>query len=449
MRSRSLADFGDRLLGLLPTAATASAEGAWIAVVYAALQLGVARGQLVLSPWAFATAAWVGIVAGRRIRGRAAPTMTVGFAVAAGLAGWLADPTARAMVATTAWTGSFAQHGAGWLVGFAVWRGTRHGDPAIDDLVVSSLLAWAVPLLAVPWLVGTATASRQRFVDAALPATLLFVAAGLVAIGLARLDTLERAVGVDWRRNRTWLALLVGVVGLVVAIGTPIAFLLGASLEAIGRTVLGPLGAVVTGLGAVVVPIGEGIGRVVGLLVGPAGPAPSATLPPRGPAIPPIPDWVGTAVAAVLGLAMLALALVLRRLTGGGPRTVRWKTLKTEERRIVLPVFALRLPTVRVPRFRLVRAPRPRTASDAYFAALRDLDRDGRLARTPAESPAAHARRLRVAGVGALSFDLLAADFELERYAAVTLTAAETRRAIRRSRIGRPSRVRGQTQPEA
>jgi hypothetical protein len=84
----------------------------------------------------------------------------------------------------------------------------------------------------------------------------------------------------------------------------------------------------------------------------------------------------------------------------------------------------------------------PTTAVEAYLAALDDLERDRRLARATAESPAAHARRLRAAGDGSRDLELLAADYQLARFGAAPLTAAEERRAVGRwrrlrERIGR------------
>jgi len=68
-----------------------------------------------------------------------------------------------------------------WLVGFAVWRGTRHGDPANDDLVVSSLLAWAVPLLGTEPVTGLDAVRAAAGFDVVAPDTIA---------GLARTNAL-------------------------------------------------------------------------------------------------------------------------------------------------------------------------------------------------------------------------------------------------------------------
>ena len=169
----------------------------------------------------------------------AVATLVLGAAVA----GWVSDPAVRA-IAADGELGGLVTAGWGWLLGLAAWRGTRHRDPLTDDAVVGSLLTWIVPGLALPWLIGSGSSERQAFVDVALPATLLFVTAGLIAVGLTRLEALGQLVGVDWRRNRAWLSMLVGVVGLVALIAMPTAWLLNASAEASARTLLGPAVAV-------------------------------------------------------------------------------------------------------------------------------------------------------------------------------------------------------------
>jgi hypothetical protein len=435
MRSRWLADLPDRGLALLPAGATAAAEGAWVAVVYAAFGLLPVGRSLVLEVWAFVVAAGVGIVLVRRIRGRGAAPAIAGVAVLVGLLGWSSDAAVRAMLASGAVAEAIATHQAGWLLGFAVWRGSRHPDPASDDLVVGSLLAWGVPGLAVPWLIGSATSSRSAFIDAALPATLVFVAAGLVAVGLTRLDALGHAVGVDWRRNRTWLGLLVGIVALVAAIGAPIALLLGASLGAVLGVILGPAGNAIGAVGTVVRTVADDAAHHVGG-GGPAVPgAPTPSSP--GVTLPGVPGWVGVFFALAVGLGLVAAGVAGWRRMRGGPPVARWRPPKAEERRISLPDLSIRLPRPRLPHLALARRSRPRTASQAYVALLEELQRQERLVRRPTESPGAHTHRLRDQGDGVLAIDLLAADFQLERYAGRLLSPTETARAIRRSRTAK------------
>jgi len=232
MRSPSPADLGYRALGLLPVAAAAAAEGAWVTVVYAAIA-SFRREAPAIGLWMFIVAAMAGIATARSIRGRASGPARLAVVVLFGLLGSLSDPTTADLLGRGALGVASGGTVGGLLSALAAWRGTRHRDARNDDEVTGSLLAWAVPGLALPWLIGASTDLRPVFVALALPATLLFVAACLVAVGVTRLDTLGRSVGLDWRTNRTWLALLVGVVGSIVVIGTPIAFLLGSSVSAI------------------------------------------------------------------------------------------------------------------------------------------------------------------------------------------------------------------------
>jgi hypothetical protein len=435
MRSSWPAELGNRALALLPSAATAAAEGAWLAVVYAAVQAGMAGRPLATEVWAFVLAAALGVVFAHRTGGRRRTVLTAASCAAIGLVGWAMDPQVRALAASGTLAAAAMTHPAGWLLGVATWRGSRHADPTTDDLVVGSLLFWGVPGLAVPWLVGSTIGARAAFIDAALPATLLFMGAGLVAVGLTRLDALGRDVGVDWRKNRTWVALLVGVVALVVAIGTPAAVLLGASVDAMINTVIGPIAALVGGAGDLVIALLGAVGALAGSAA-PAGASPPPSLPP-GPAMPfSAPAGLSNAFAVGVFLLLIVAVILVWRRVRGAPRTVRWQPPRSEERRIALPRPSVRITLPHLPRLSFPRSIRPRTAIEAYLAVLAAFDRNERIARRVGESPAAHARRLRRQGDGSLPLDLLAADFALARYGGAKLTRAETARAIRRWRTG-------------
>ncbi|MHB8397830.1 MAG: hypothetical protein ACYDCI_02720 [Candidatus Limnocylindrales bacterium] len=439
MRSPSRSELGLRALSLLPGAATATAEGAWVAVVYAALQLQDPSRGIEVGLWTFVVVAMAGIVAaraGRRV-GRAGSILVLSLICAAGLAGWASDPAVRALIGVGNLGAAARLHGAGWWLAVAAWRGTRHQDPARDDLAVGSLLAWVVPGLAVPWLLGTASAGRSAFTEAALPATILFVAAGLVAIGVTRLDALGRAVGVDWRLNRTWIGLLIAVVAAVLAVGTPVAFLLGTSVDAMIRALVGPVGAVVGGIVSVVRPIADVVVGAVGTGIGTSVVSPSSHASAGGLSVPGVPGWVPAVVAIGAAIVLAVGGVAVWRKARGAPPGIPWRPPRGEERRIRFPAIFIRRPTLRRPTVHLPIRRRPATASEAYLALLDDLQRDGRAARRPTESPAAHARRLREQGRGSLSLDLLAADFELERYAAARLPVRELRRAIGRWRRAR------------
>jgi hypothetical protein len=346
---------------------------------------------------------------------------------------------------------------AAWLGVIALVRGTVHRDPEEEDIVVADLLRFGIPLLTIPWLLSVAlpAASRPTFIAAAFPATVLFAGAGLLALGLARLEALAIASGVDWRRNRAWLLLLGGVVLLVLAVAIPAALLVGEPLERILGSLAGPLAAPFTlifGLvGLLLMPIIGFLTDLIGALLRPLQQViPSQPVGPTPPYVPPDVDptqqsdigafvvTLITVVAVVVGLIVLA-SLARRRSRG-----VRRMATPDEEHEFVPPSFSVNLPRWRRP----ARTGTPATATGAYLAFLADAERaGGSLARHPTEGPETHARR--VAGDGLTRAPLLAADYELERYAGRALPQRETRRAIgrwqrlRETIRGRPSRGNG------
>jgi hypothetical protein len=421
-----------RLLGGLPAAATAIAEGCWVFVVYAAIQLGPPGHRLLVDAWLFVVAAGCGIVVSRLARGSGSWAPRWATVLLAGISGWLLDPAARTLLTTGPTLIALQTHATGFVLGLAAWRGTRHGEPRDDDVVVASLLTWVVPGLTMPWLLGMAGVGREAFVAAAFPATLLFVAGGLIATGVTRLEALSRLVGLDWRRNRLWLLLLIGVVLLVIVLGLPFALILGVSIGALAGIVAGPIASV---LGAVV-SLAAGIARGIDHVL------PGAPIEPPGipmPMLPAFPGWLGNVISLALGL-MLAVMLVVIGRRVRGTRIAKRPDRSPEERHLVWPSIGLGFSVPHLPRFSFGRRGTPATAAGAYLALLRDLEPDDTRARRPTESPAAHARRLRHERAGGLALDLLAADFELERYATWTLPAAEVRRAIRRWRVARDRR---------
>jgi hypothetical protein len=80
------------------------------------------------------------------------------------------------------------------------------------------------------------------------------------------------------------------------------------------------------------------------------------------------------------------------------------------------------------------RRPEPRDAATAYIALIEDIRPVEAVRRGRAETPAAHARRLRLTGHAGLELQLLAADYALARFGARALSEREDRRAIGRWR---------------
>ena len=100
------------------------------------------------------------------------------------------------------------------------------------------------------------------------------------------------------------------------------------------------------------------------------------------------------------------------------------------ERRFESPHVEFHVPHIRRPGF-LHRHARPSTATDAYLAVLASIAMEPTLARGRSETVRTHARR--IAGTMGYRLNLLAADYERERYGAGPVSLAETRRAILRA----------------
>src|ERR1700730_2256260 len=108
----------------------ALAEGGWLAVVYAALE--VAAGQQPrLGPLELAMLAGLGMAWARRRRWRSRVPEAVGLPLLALLgaaAGWFLDPTVRGLLVDGFPHAALGLHVPGWLGGIAVLRGGSHGS---------------------------------------------------------------------------------------------------------------------------------------------------------------------------------------------------------------------------------------------------------------------------------------------------------------------------------
>lgn len=436
MRSTSRAEVLIPLLACL-------VEGAWIAVVDALFGAGARRPPL--GPLAFGIAATAGLFWVRRAAPDAQrPGLIAIMSIVFVGTAWLARGDA---LFGEGFPGTLLSEPAGWLAVIAVYRGTRHRDPADDDIVVADLLRWGIPLLTIPWLLAVALpgVTRDTFVTAAFPATVLFAGGGLLALGLSRLEALAIAAGVDWRRNRAWLPLLLVVVGLVLAVAIPAALLLGEPIGAVLGGLVGPFAALFTPIaglvGLILAPlIGAFFGFLQSLLqiFPPQAPNP-APLGPSGSLLPPVvdagePGGLGALLGTVVVLAIIAIVLILfaRAARRVGRLEARAEAVG-EQHEFVLPSLSLHLP--RLPRRE--RFGRPASATGAYLAFLADAERTEGLARRPNEGPETHARRVRSSATDLPAADLraaslLAADYELERYALRDLPPRETKRALSR-----------------
>lgn len=425
---------------LLPVAQSV-AEGGWIAVAYAALA-ALLRDVPAIGPFELALLVGGGLAWSRRGRwhgdgiGRVGLTLLV---LLGGVVGWLLAPESRTLLLAGEPLAAVRTHPEGWIAALAVVRGAGYADPADDEERADRLLRWALPLLAVPWLAGGLLGGvlERPFTAAAFVGTVAFSVAGFVALGIARLETVRRASGSDWRRNRSWALLVVGVALGLVLISVPAGVLLGVPLATLVSAAVAPLRLLLVLLLLAATPLillagvlSEGLRGIFpnGIDFSVLGELLNRTIG-GGPSDPPdLPALVFFAAAGVL--------LVVELLFVGIVAWLRWQERRRmraamadpfEERAIVLPDAV----DGRDGRSRS-RRHRPRAGDDpvrAYLAALDALARDGRWPRAPDETPGMHARRVARDGP---PIGRLAAAYALVRYAGRQPTAREAGRARRR-----------------
>jgi hypothetical protein len=429
---------------LLPTVQVL-AEGGWLAVVYAALQAfsgGIPR----IGPLELALVAWMGLAWGRRSRWRSAAAEAIGLPalmLVGGAMGWLLAPEVRTLLVHGQPIEALGSHAAGWIGAIAVWRGEVHRATEDDDLMAGQLLRWAVPGLAVPWLVGhalTTGAVEIAFTSAAFMGTVVFIGSAFAAMGLARLEAVRIATGSDWRTNSSWLLLVLGVALGVTAIGIPAGALLGVPASALLPLLIGPLRVIFLILILVSTPVIvviAGLTELVGGFLPHGFQLPNILLPDFtvDPAVvsdaPTVIVFSIVIILAIIELAFLALVLYLR---WQERRRYRFASADPfEERAIVIPSPAA-APAAAPP-----RRSRPRANSGdptgAYLAALDALERDGRWPRLATETPAGHAERAAREGLTGSPLARLAAAYQLVRYGERRLGSREAARA--RGRLGR------------
>lgn len=418
------------------------AEGGWLAVVYAALQAFAGETPRI-GPLELALLAWIGLAWGRRSRWNSAAAEAVGLPalmLAGGAVGWLLDPEVRGLLVDGNPVAALGTHLPGWIGAIAIWRGETHRSVEDDDLLAGQLLRWVVPGLAVPWLVGhqlTAGADEVAFTAAAFMGTVIFFGAAFTAVGLARLEAVRAATGSDWRRNRSWLLLVVGVALAITAIGIPAAALLGVPASALLTVLIGPLRVILLLLLLVSTPLILLIATATELLR----PLLPKEINLSGLNLPNLrvdPVEVVSDAPTIIFYSIVGLLLFLELLFLALVIYLRWQEKRRyrfaatdpfEEREIVIPPTPptpLERPAVRRSR------PRPTDPTGAYLAALDELARDGRWPRRSAETPAAHAARARDEGLDGTPLARLAAAYQLARYGDRNLGTQETHRATRR-----------------
>jgi hypothetical protein len=417
----------------------ALAEGGLLAVLYAALQ--AAGGELPsLGPIELAVLLGAGTAWGRRARWTSPSADAVGLIVGVVLSGafcWVLDANVRASLIDGEPLRALTLHLAGWLVGgVAFWRGESHRIRDDDSMIDDRLMRWAVPSLAVPWLIGHLAASGEveaQFAASAFVATVVFVGAGLITIGLARLEALRRSTVGYWRYDTSWMLMVVGIAVGMTVVSVPVAAVLGIQAGALLAVLALPLQTVLLIVALATAPAFILAAFLAGLLRG--------LLPPHALETFKLPSFdlahgQPASDLPIIILSVFVASLFLFEFVVGA--LMLWIVFRDRVRRqdMVDPAFEERFTVVpeRDARPMAVAPPPPPAAQDtndpaaAYLAALDALQADGRWSRRPQETPAAHLARTRGAGLASFSFARLAAAYQLARYAARPLSARESAR---------------------
>lgn len=429
--------------GALSWIAVASMEGAWITLVYIWLE-GIVRPPGVgLGIAQFAVSVAVGMLVARWSR----DLSRQGFAVVV---------TATALIAAVTGTllAGVADFGivgvvratvfnpGSWLLGLAVLRGAAHADPGDESHLSERVFTLGVPGLVVFWVLATAMGlvHDPAFTSAAFAATLTFVTAGLLSLGLARLSDLD-VEAMDRGARRRWLVLLISVIGLVLLVGIPLAGVLGLPISSALAGIAGPLAPLIVIVGMLIaIPFAALIEILLSLLralgfqqqsnVPLPSPAASAAAPPFEPSqVGALPDLTWLFITLVVVGIFILLRIVATTIQRP---VVADRARDADETRASEPIAMPALPHIPRLRLRPTRRPAPRNAVEAYVSLLAALGGapDGRLA---GESPREHATRIAGAPV-AMDVAWLAADYQLDAFAGRRLTAAEERRALIRWR---------------
>ena len=424
-------------------------EGSLVGVVYLAFALGGPGSNARLSLVEFWLAAAAGVALARRRPAWLSHIDAVrALALLAGVAGWLADPAARdALTASKLPWDVLATQPAGWLLGIAVLRGGAHRDVDHESETSTRAITFGLPVLAASLLLGLGSGSA--FVVPAVVGSTVCVAAGLLSVGRARLQELEK-LGSVTHGGRTWPVLAAVVV--MAALAIPLAVAVGTSAPTATtvdvRPAEGAIGSLLAGLGGIL----AWVASIPGQFLNGAHssvprdlPAPTPS-PTAGQPIPSLPGSrlsisltsVPTLLWAGLGVAVVLLVVRFRGLvTGRNVPTlaVELSTAPREERH--REPFLARL-NRHLPRPgihpRIPRRHSPTSAAEAYVALLDDLADRGDLARKPAETPQSHAGRAGSLGLPRLPLGLLAADYELAVYGQTAVSRPEIARAIGRWR---------------
>jgi hypothetical protein len=427
---------------LAPLALVVIAEAAWISVASGLLQEFALREPVFGIP-VFAAFVVAGIVLARVLAPRLGGRWLVvafGLVLAGGAIGWLASGAARVALAEGI-VPALAAHPGGWLAGLAILRGFAHARLPLAEETVTNLLAIGIPGLAVAATLGSLIGDphRARFLADSMTAAVVYVGASALALAFARIDAVGVDAGFDWRRNPIWLLMTIAMVAVAIVAAIPLAGVAGTVLSVVISVALGPLLIIgfATGFDRAarrILLFFSGVVVVLIILVRFFG-STDGPPPPAAAGQPVLPTYEDTNQLFTIGVGglllflavvaiVVAIAMWMRRTPPPDGGLAETRTIDASGDGFPPPRR----------RRRFGRHPDPATAVEAYVALVDDLERHPLVRREPAETPAAHAARLRAGGRPDLSLDLLAADYALARYGGVALPAREDRRAVGRWR---------------
>lgn len=431
---------------LVPLLLAVVAEGAWIAVVAGLLQEYALREPVIPLP-TFAAFVLAGVVLARTVAGRLGlrwPLVSLGLIASAAAIGLFLAPAARAAVDLGGLQGIGAAIGAnpgGLFAGLAVLRGFSHSRSPLHEDTLGRLFGGGIVAIAFAATAGGLVAEplRSTYLSDALGASLVFVAAAMLALALTRQSAVGPDSQVDWPRNPAWVGLLILLVAIVVVLAVPAAAVAPTAIDLAVAILLAPLliiglvagwtrsGARFVGIvllaGGLIIALRPQLGAVSqpgGTGTGAPDAAAATTTADQGLFL------VGGGLLTIVGIigVLLLVRLWMRRSATSATDVDEVRTIdrraEGEPRR------------PRRPRLLIRRAPADAVA--AYRALVTDLDQQAPVRRSPAETPAEHAHRMRDRGHAGLSLELLAADYALARFGEVALTARENRRAVGRWR---------------
>lgn len=440
------------LIRWLGVALGVAMETGWIGVAAGVLQAFALRPPVLrLGEIALVVAA--GVVLGMVGPGRFGPSWPkVGTALVliVGVAGVSLAAPARDALAGGHPTAAFAEDPGGIFAGLALLRGFRLGERPLTVESIQRTLVAGIAFLALGAAMGGMTAEpfRTTALSGATVGAGLFVLAGLAALAVTAQAEVSPDDPAFWRRNPVWLALMFGALVTLVVLAIALAGggpLITRVLEAGLALGLAP-GAVL----GVVLADRATVRRWVTLLLLWFGGALTlfalANLQQKGtprpqqpgtqtPADQPFSNPDVAAVGVVLLLVAAVVVLIILRswmrrradLDEGG-QDIRTRLEPGEgSDRAAGPPARRRWPWNRG----------PQTALQAWLALVADLRDLPDRARSDAETPLEHARRLGTDGLlmeGDLRMTLLAADATLATASQRPVTPPETRRAIGRWR---------------